>query len=396
MISLNHNPIKVGIIGTGMVARGLALLLSYRKDMVVSGILTRRSGIITDLKVSQDLVTQNADQLFGKSDLIFVSTGDPIHTTEMIHKAFSYNLPVVTMDADSLVVSGSWLSRKGKLCESDGDQPGCLAMLKAEVEDMGFSPLVYGNIKGFHNTNPTREDMEFWSKRQRYSLSSVTSFTDGTKLQIEQCLVANGLGTDIACQGLTGERISDLKTGAMSLAQKAHDMNKVLSDYIISAEAPPGVFIVGTHHSDLSPELKTYKMGDGPFYLHYKPSHLCFFQTPGTINKFYHHNHKLLDNGVIPHVGVVAIAKRELIPGTLIEKGIGSFDARGEAINISDLINMVPIGLLSKAHIKRKLEPNQMITFDDVEIPESLALTAWQETIAMIKASLINHQTPVF
>jgi predicted homoserine dehydrogenase-like protein len=144
---------------------------------------------------------------------------------------------------------------------------------------MGFSSLVYGNIKGFHNTNPTREEMEYWSQRQRYSLSSVTSFTDGTKLQIEQCLVANGLNASIACQGLTGERISDMKTGAFSLAQKATDLKQVLSDYIISAEAPPGVFIVGTHHEELAPNLKTYKMGDGPFYLHYKPTHLCFFET---------------------------------------------------------------------------------------------------------------------
>ena len=385
MASLNNKPIRVGIVGTGMVARGLALLISYRNDMVVSGILTRRHGIIKELKVPQELLTQNPDQLFEKSDLVFVSTGDPIHTTAMIHKAFSYNLPVMTMDADTLVVSGSWLAQKGKLCESDGDQPGCLATLKEDVEEMGFKPLVYGNIKGFHNTNPTQEDMLYWSKRQGYSLASVTSFTDGTKLQIEQCLVANGLNASIACQGLTGERISDLKAGAMSLAQKAYDLKKVLSDYIISAEAPPGVFIVGTHHNELSPELKTYKMGEGPFYLHYKPTHLCFFETPKTIKRFYYHDNKLLDNGTIPQIGVAAIAKKELTPGTLIEKGIGSFDVRGEAINITDIINMVPIGLLSKVHIKRKLEPGQIITFDDVEIPESLALTAWEETVALIK-----------
>lgn len=387
MTNIENTPLRVGIIGTGLVARGFALLLSYRKDMKVSGILTRRKGTITDLRVSQDLVTQDADRLMEKSDLIFVSTGDPIHTTEMINKAFSYNLPVVTMDADTLVITGSWLSKRGNLCESDGDQPGCLASLKEDVEEMGFSPLVYGNIKGFHNTNPTREEMEYWSKKQRYSLSSVTSFTDGTKLQIEQCLVANGLNASIACQGLTGERISDLKTGALSLAQKAHELNMVLSDYIISAEAPPGVFIVATHHSDLAPDLKTYKMGDGPFYLHYKPTHLCFFETPKTIKRFYYNNHKLLDNGTNPKTGVAAIAKKELIPGTIIEKGIGSFDVRGEVINISNHPDMVPIGLMSNVYIKRKIEPGQIITFDDVEIQENIALTAWLDTINQLNKS---------
>jgi hypothetical protein len=33
------------------------------------------------------------------------------------------------------------------------------------------------------------------------------------------------------------------------------------------------------------------------------------------------------------------------------------------------------------AHIKRKVEPGQIITFDDVDIPESLALKAWNESI---------------
>ncbi len=383
MRNSNYKTIRVGIVGTGMVARGLALLLSFRKDMVVSGILTRRKGVITGLKVSQALVTQNLNILLDNSDIIFVSTGDPIYSTEIINKVFKHGLPVITMDADTHVVSGSWLSQRGRLCESDGDQPGCLATLKEEMEFAGFSPLVYGNIKGFHNPNPSREEMEYWSKKNGFSLSSVTSFTDGTKLQIEQCLVANGLNASIIGQGLTGDRIPDLKTGAFALAQKAFEKNMVLSDYIISAEAPPGVFIVGTHYNELAPDLRTYKMGDGPFYLHYKPTHLCYFETPKTINRFLKNDHILLDNGKYPTVGVAALAKKELKPGDYIEKGIGSFETRGEAVNIKDQPDMVPIGLISRAHIKRRVEPGQIITFNDVEIPDSLALKAWNETLSV-------------
>ena len=385
----DRNSLRVGIVGTGKIARGLAQLISYRTDMVVSGILTRRIGLIADLQVSQELVTHDADRIMEKSDLIFVSTGEPIYSTEIINKAFSYNLPVMTMDADTLVVSGSWLAQRGKLCESDGDQPGCLAELKEDIEEMGFSPLVYGNIKGFHNISPTKEDMQFWAEKQGYSLASVTSFTDGTKLQIEQCLVANGLNASIACQALTGERISDLKTGAFNLAQIATELNKVLSDYIISAEAPPGVFIVATHQKTFAPDLKTYKLGDGPYYLHYNPTHLCFFETPKTIKDFYYDNKILINNGTNPTVGVASIAKKRLQPGTIINKGIGSFEVRGEAINICDASDMVPIGLMDQVHIKRAVEPGQIITFDDVDISESLALTAWLETIRASKKILI-------
>jgi predicted homoserine dehydrogenase-like protein len=165
------------------------------------------------------------------------------------------------------------------------------------------------------------------------------------------------------------------------LAQKAPELKQGLSDYIISAEAPPGVFIVGTHNEELAPNLKTYKMGDGPFYLHYKPTHLCFFETPKTLNRFYHNNSILLDNSLKPRVGVAAIAKQLLLPGTYIDNGIGSFDMRGEALNISDQPDMVPIGLMNKATIKRKIEPGQIITFNDVDLPDSLALKAWTETV---------------
>lgn len=375
------SPIKVGIVGTGGIARGLAKLVARRTDMKISGILTRRTGIIEDLGVSQGLVTLIPEKLMESSDVIVVSTGDPLYSTRIIDLAFTFKLPVVTMDADTLVVSGSWLSKRGTYTEANGDQPGCLAALNKEVIQMGFKPLVFGNIKGFLNRNPSLEDMVYWAQKQGYSLNSVTSFTDGTKLQVEQCLVANGLGLDIAKQGLIGYETNNFEEGAFALGQEALDRGTVLSDYIISRESPPGVFITATHQEDLALELKTYKMGDGPFYLLYKPMHLCFFEIPNTILNLLQRGEKLLDNGASPTISVAAIAKQKLEAGSFIDKAIGSMQVRGEAITIAEQPDHVPVGLLSQAHIKRNIEPGQVITFDDIEIPESLAYKAWNETL---------------
>ncbi|SKC23543.1 hypothetical protein [Alkalitalea saponilacus] len=123
-------------------------------------------------------------------------------------------------------------------------------------------------------------------------------------------------------------------------------------------------------------------MGDGPFYLHYKPIHLCYFEIPKTIKQFYLTRNVLLDNGKNPTTGVATIAKKEIAPGTIIDKGIGSFFVRGEVVELEGNETMVPIGLMEQVHIKRKLEPGQMVTFDDVEVPESMALKAWNETMA--------------
>ncbi|GAO28500.1 NAD(P)-dependent oxidoreductase [Geofilum rubicundum] len=373
--------IKVGIVGTGCIGRGLALLLSKLPEYQLVGILTRRKGPIGDLQVNQDLVTTSPQRLMEKSDILVVSTGDALYSTEIINMAFGFDLPVVTMDADTQVITGSWLSKRGQITESDGDQPGCLAILKEEITQMGFKPLVYGNIKGFLNQDPSVKDMDYWAKKQGFTLHSVTSFTDGTKLQIEQALVANGLDASIARQGLIGERSADLETGAMALAAEASKTGIVMSDYIISPKAPPGVFIVAEHDTDLASGLRTYKMGEGPFYLHYKPVHLCYFEIPKTLKRFYNTREVLLSNGAVPTTGVAAVAKRELSNGTFIDRGIGSFHVRGEAVKLADQPGMIPIGLLNQAWLKRKVEPGQILTFDDVEIPESLALTAWLETV---------------
>ena len=374
-------PLNIGIVGTGGIARGLAKLIAGRRDMKVAGILTRRKGKIEDLGVSQDLLTLVPEKLMEKSDVIVVSTGNPLYSTEIIDLAFTFSLPVVTMDADTLVVSGSWLSQRGLLTEANGDQPGCLAALNQEILQMGFQPLVYGNIKGFLNQNPSLEDMVYWSKKQGYSLSSVTSFTDGTKLQTEQCLVANGLGLDIAHQGLIGIETNNFEQGAYRLGQEAVDRGKVLSDYLISGQSPPGVFITASHQENLAAELKTYKMGEGPFYMLYKPMHLCFFEIPNSILNLVHRGEILIDNGLNPSISVASIAKKKLTAGSFIEKAIGSMDIRGEAINIAQQPDHLPIGLMSQVSLKRDIEPGQIITFDDVNMAESLALDAWLDTL---------------
>jgi predicted homoserine dehydrogenase-like protein len=257
--------IRVGLVGTGAIVKGLVKLLRNNSEMSVSGVLTRRTGIIDGLEIPKEFVHNIPEVLFLKSDVIVVSTGDPIYSTEIINAAFQYDLPVVTMDADTMVTTGTWLSRQGLITESNGDQPGCLASLRQEVLDMGFSPVVYGNIKGFLNLKPTPEEMNFWATKQGFSLDSVTSFTDGTKLQIEQVLVANAFGTAIAKQGLIGIQTEDFESAGYKLAEIADNMGAPISDYILSKSSPPGVFIVSKHDENLKSELRTYKMGDGSF-----------------------------------------------------------------------------------------------------------------------------------
>ena len=102
------------------------------------------------------------------------------------------------------------------------------------------------------------------------------------------------------------------------------------------------------------------------------------FELPKTIHRILDGGPPLLNNSEHPAVSVVAIAKRPLPAGYQIERGIGSFDVRGIAIQIRDDPDHVPIGLLADAVVKNSIEPGQRIRFQDVDLPDSVALVAWR------------------
>ncbi len=106
--------------------------------------------------------------------------------------------------------------------------------------------------------------MEYWSKRQGTSVPMTTAFTDGTKFQFEQALVANCFGATFAVPGMLGPQNDDLRAGAEALAARASAMGMPISDYLLSSKLTHGVFVVGEHQEDQHAALRYYKMGDGP------------------------------------------------------------------------------------------------------------------------------------
>ena len=375
---------KISVIGTGFIAKGLVRLLDQHPKFSVSGVLTRSAIDKRNDFPLEHLLTNSIEKLIDNSELIVECSGDAIYATDMIDKIMSASIPVVTMNSEFHVTTGSYFVDKGLVTEAEGDQPGVLAMLHEEAISMGFKPLVYGNIKGFLNHNPTLVDMQYWSKKSGISLNMVTSFTDGTKVQIEQALVANGLHAGIAKDGLIGLSDDDMKDGGSTLAKKAKELGYPISDYLLSPKLPAGVFLAVEHNENQKDALRYYKMGDGPFYILERTFHLCHLEIIKTIQRVLTGGGVLLNNSANPTISVATIAKHDLKPGDTIKKGIGSFDVRGIAINIKNNPTHIPIGLLANAVIKKTVKAGQQLQFDDVEIPESLALHAWQNIVDRI------------
>ena len=372
-IPADSRPIRVGIAGTGFIARRLFDSLRLMDDLQVSVALTRRALDSVRDAPSEVRLTHSTQELLDSSDIVVECSGDPIHAAEVVRDALAAGLPVVTMNSEFHVTCGSHFVGKGFLSEANGDQPGVQAQLHHELVGMGFRPLVYGSMKGFLNPNPSLKEMLYWSERQGFRVQQTTSFTDGTKVQIEQAFVANAFGASIAKPGLLAVQNDSADAATRALAEAAVELGHPISDFTVVPGQAPGVFVIATIAESQRPVLAALKMGEGPFYTFVRPYHLCALEIPNTLRRAMQGQPVLLNNSATPTIGVAAVAKRRLQAGERIETGIGSFQVRGTAVRFRDEPRHLPIGLLYGATVTRAVEPEQMLTIDDVDLPDSYA-----------------------
>ncbi len=118
---------------------------------------------------------------------------------------------VVLMNAEVDLALGRLLvhegDRQGVVVTSDaGDQHGVLATMIDDIELWGFRIVQAGNMKGFHNRRACAETAREWAEKQRLSVVQTVSYTDGTKMNIEQALIGNYAGLTPVRPGMEGPR----------------------------------------------------------------------------------------------------------------------------------------------------------------------------------------------
>jgi predicted homoserine dehydrogenase-like protein len=380
---LNHSKYKVGVVGTGFIAQGFLSLVNASRDFEVSKILTRRP-IETIDWVASKYLTQSLNELIDNCDIVFECSGDVYHATEAILAATKAGLKVITLDAEFHVTTGSYFTQQGHyVTDADGDQPGCLARLKTEIEGMGFKPKAYVNIKGFINLNPEKKEMQYWSEQQGIREEQVVSFTDGSKLQIEQAFVANGLGATIPPDGMFGARVETLND-LDYLIDASDDAGLPISDFVLCKGAPPGELIVA--ESEEADRLGKYIVGPmkttkGKGYILLRPYHLCHLEVLNTMRKAIAGEPMLLNNSAKPRLTVASVAKRPIKQDEIITRGAGGYDVRGVAVQLNDNLDAVPICLLKDIKVVKNVEPGEILRFEHVDFPTSIALDIYQKII---------------
>lgn len=369
--------VRLGVVGTGFIGSNFVASLDRHADMRASKILTRRPAE-TVSGYGNDVVTNSIDDLISNCDVVIECSGDPIWATDVVSAAVEVGRPVVTMNTEFHITSGSSFVGSGLVTEAEGDQPGCLASLHEEAVAMGFTPVVYGNMKGFLNPDPTPDEMDYWGAKQGISLPMVTSFTDGTKVQAEQILVANHYGATLIEEGMLGPQVEDLEEGVSILSSGYESQTKPVSDFIVSRTLPHGVFLVATHQDDQAPALEYYKLGPGPYYTIIRNNIFVHLEIVKTVRRVLDTGTILLDNSDTPKISLAAATKKPVPAGTRIDQAIGSFEFRGRAVYSADYPEHVPIGLIQDSTVQTDLDPGVLVTAEDIELPPSLAVSLWR------------------
>ena len=154
-----------------------------------------------------------------------------------------------------------------------------------------------------------------------------------------------------------------------------------IADFVVDRGLPHGVFLVCRHDERQSAALDYYKLGAGPFYTIVKNNIFVHLEILKTVRRMVETRSVLLDNSRTPELSLAGVAKRDLIAGDRIDSAIGSFQVRGHSIEIGVRPDHVPIGLLRDVVIHEPVGRGEIITFDHIELPDSLALDLWRDDI---------------
>ena len=319
---------------------------------------------------------------------------------EFCRAAIARGAHVVLMNAEVDLALGRLLvheaRQQGVVVTSDaGDQHGVLATMIDEIELWGFRIVQAGNMKGFLNRYGNAAEARVWAEKQRLSVVQTVSYTDGTKMNIEQALIGNYCGLSPTQPGMEGPQVADIRD-----VLQAFDFDQYGAqgrvDYTVGVPWPGGgVYVVGYCEDELQKfYLNYYKVSSkGNYHLFFRPYHLCHLETPRAVAQAYFDGRAVIEPARHWINDVFAYAKRDLAAGTRIEHGIGGDEFYGLVDSIAHAgPEGVPVcALESEGHgaeakvaiLGRAYAKDEPIRLSDLTIPDSALARMLAEQAAL-------------
>ena len=396
-------PIRVGMIGAGFMARGIANQIvnsvpgmqlvaianrtvgNAERAFAEAGVAPVRVERLADLEdgiaAGRASVTADPDLLTDAEsiDCLIEVTGAIEHGARVTMRAFEQRKHVVSMNAELEGTLGpilkQYADRNGVIyTASDGDQPGVQMNLYRHVVGIGLTPLVLGNIKGLQDPYRTPATQRGFAEKWGQKPEMVTSFADGTKISYEQATVANATGMRVLQRGMSNGLDWPGHVDELTRHYDVEALRRIggAVDYVVGAKPNPGVYCLAAHDDPKQRHyLNLYKLGEGPLYSFYTPYHLCHFEVPFSVARVVDFGDAVMQPRAGLMVDVVTIAKTDLEAGTVLD-GIGGYHAYGTAENadVAAREGLLPMGLSEGARLRRSVRRDEAITRAHVELPE--------------------------
>lgn len=395
-----NNPVRVGLIGAGYIGRGIVLQIArafpgMQTAAVYNRTLSRAERAYDEAGIENYVYSETVAQLDDaiarnrptvtddpmllcraeNIDVIVEVTGTIEFGAKVVLESIKHGKHVVVQNAELDATLGPILKvyadREGVVFTSgDGDQPGVAMNLFRYVQQIGYNPVLIGNIKGLLDHYRTPETQKAFAEQANQDVKMVTSFADGTKLCIEQAVMANATGFGVSTRGMYGpecEHVSEV----VDLFPLGELLDGGRTDFILGAEPGPGVFVIGYNdHPTQQHYARVLKMGDGPLYTFYIPYHLPHLETPLSVARAELFQDPTITPQGAPVCEVVTLAKRDLRAGETLD-GIGGFLTYGSIDNV-DVVHrqsLLPMGLSEGGVLTRDLPKDEAISYDDVAMP---------------------------
>lgn len=402
--ALTGKPIRIGLIGSGMMGGDIVTQVLQMQGIVVAAIAdinipgalaaledaghppsahretSTQSAFDQAVRDGHIALTQDA-QLVCCSDLIDVvvdATGKPVVGAEIGLAAMEHGKHLVMMNVEADVTIGAYLKheadRLGVIYSlGAGDEPSSTIELIQFVSALGYPVIAAGKGKNNPlNFDATPDDYAEEALSKRLNPRMLVEFVDGSKTAVEMSAIANATGLVPDVPGMHGPSASleDLHKVLCPEQDGGILKRKGVVDYTVGKGVAPGVFVVAEMaHPRLRERMNYLKLGTGPYYTFYRPYHLCSLEVPLTCARAVLYRRADMAPIAKPTAEVCAVAKRDLRPGDRLD-AIGEYTYRAWAMTATDARRdrAVPCGLLEKGTVVQAIRKGELLTYANTAV----------------------------
>lgn len=418
-----NTPIRVGVIGAGkfgtmFLAQAVRLPGIHIVGIADLSVERARSNLELAGWTAEEYAAKSLDDAAGGRatfvgddalalinhpaiEIVVECTGDPVIAIEHLVAIFTAGKHAISATVEADAVCGAELARIARnsgviYSMAYGDQPAMVCELVDWARTCGFEVAAAGRghkWKPDYRLSTPDTVWDHWgltpeqAERGRLNPKMFNSFLDGTKPAIESAAIANACGLDVPSAGLAypSGSIDDLPNLMRPVAEggvlEREGIVEVLNsldenDQQIGYDIRMGVWVsvkaVTDYQKKCFEEYKVTTDDSGRYMCAYKRWHLIGLElgmsvanvglrgeATGTAEEF--------------RADVVAVAKRDLAAGERLD-GEGGYTVAGQLrpSAISVPMGALPLGLTGNLVMKRAVPLDSILTYDDVELDETL------------------------